>query len=82
MKTELKINNAQNGEDNFLMTKSDPILSIKKSRKPQLKIVGNGKNEFFNKLKAMLPKAKPDQIGVIIPELKCQGMYAIVTRAL
>lgn len=82
MKTELKINNAQNGEGNFFMKTSDPSLSTKKSRKPQLKIVGNGKNEFFNKLKAMLPKAKPQQIGVIIPDLNCQGMFGIVTRAL
>jgi len=50
--------------------------------KQQLTIVGNGKNEFFEQLKSMLPKSKPYQLGVIIPELHCQGMFAIVTRAI
>jgi len=45
-------------------------------------MVGNGKDNFFDTLGQLLPKAKPNQLGVIIPDLNCQGMFAIVTRAL
>ena len=50
--------------------------------KQKIKIVGNGKNKFFDQLGQMLPKAKPNPLGVLIPDLHCQGMFAIVRRAL
>ncbi len=45
-------------------------------------MVGNGKHDFFSQLGQLLPKAKPQSLGVIIPDLNCQGMFAIVSRAL
>ncbi len=49
--------------------------------KQEIKIIGNGKNKFFDTLSQMLPKAKPKSLGVIIPDLNCQGMFAIVRHA-
>ncbi len=48
----------------------------------QLSIIGNGKDNFFSQLGQMLPKSKPQQLGVIIPDLNCQGMFSIVRSAL
>ena len=54
------------------------LLYSMKANSQKLEFVGNGQQEYFNKLAGMLPKSKPQPMGAIIPDLTVQGNFGIV----